>query len=181
MVRNTFNGTAASPLSLVEALYLNGELVTDLVIPNGVESIGQYAFYDCHCLKSITIPNSVTSIGGDAFYHCAGELTVNCNIPSNTTSTDGAFYASEFTKVTIGDSVTSIGNFAFWACHSLKGVYCKPTTPPTGGPSMFSYIDKNYNTVPLGCKIYVPTNSVNAYKAAKYWSDYALYIQGYDF
>ncbi|MBR0338761.1 MAG: leucine-rich repeat protein [Alistipes sp.] len=176
-----FNGTAASPLSLVEALYLNGELVTDLVIPNGVESIKQYAFYDCHCLKSITIPNSVTSIGGDAFYQCAGELTVNCNIPSATTSTDGAFYASEFTKVTIGDSVTSIGNFAFWACHSLKGVYCKPTTPPTGGPSMFSYIDKSHNNVPLGCKIYVPTNSVSAYKAAEDWRNYRSYIVGYDF
>jgi hypothetical protein len=34
---------------------------------------------------------------------------------------------------------------------------------------------------PIGCKIYVPTASVNAYKSAQYWSDYAAYIEGYDF
>ena len=117
----------------------------------------------------------MTFIGYHVFEGCTGELTLNCNFDY------GDIEGSEFTKVTIGDSVTSIGNFAFWACHSLKGVYCKPTTPPTGGPSMFSYIDKSHNNVPLGCKIYVPTNSVSAYKAAEDWRNYRSYIVGYDF
>jgi len=44
--------------------------LTSVTIPNSVTSIGNRAFYDCSGLTSITIPNSVTSIGGDAFYNC---------------------------------------------------------------------------------------------------------------
>lgn len=45
---------------------------------------------------------------------------------------------------------------------------------------MFSYLD-GYDYRPIGCKIYVPTASVSAYKAASHWSDYASYIVGYEF
>ncbi len=83
----------------------------------------------------------------------------------------------------IPNSVTSIGYYAFKDCTSLKEVYCKPTTPPTGGDYMFSYNDSGYSNgyKPIGCKIYVPRNSVNTYKSASYWEDYASYIEGYDF
>ena len=59
-------------------LYLNGELVTDLVIPEGVTSISQYAFVGCSGLKSIVIPNSVTRIGYSAFNGCSNleEMTI---------------------------------------------------------------------------------------------------------
>jgi hypothetical protein len=53
-------------------------------------------------------------------------------------------------------------------------VYCKPTTPPSGDEYMF-------NDNASGRKIYVPRGSVNAYKNAEYWSDYADDIVGYDF
>ncbi|MBQ5635849.1 MAG: leucine-rich repeat protein, partial [Alistipes sp.] len=81
---------------------------------------------------------------------------------------------SSLTSVTIPDSVTSIGEYAFYDCDSLKNVYCKPTTPPQGGYSMFY-------SIASGRKIYVPTASVNAYKSAQYWSNYASYIVGHDF
>ena len=51
-------------------LYLNGKLVTDLVIPEGVTAIYGYAFYNCKSLKSVTIPASMTSIGSSAFAGC---------------------------------------------------------------------------------------------------------------
>lgn len=70
--------------------------------------------------------------------------------------------------------VTSIGERAFAWCESLISVYCKATTPPTGGSNMF------YSNA-SGRKIYVPRNSVEAYKSAEYWSDYASDIEGYDF
>ena len=60
----------ANPLYYAGNLYLNGELVTDLVIPNGVTSIGSDAFRGCTSLTSVTIPDSVTSIGSDAFAGC---------------------------------------------------------------------------------------------------------------
>ena len=65
-----FGSYNANPLSYAHNLYLNGELVTDLVIPDGVASIGIDAFYGCTSLTSITIPNSVTSIGAWAFQYC---------------------------------------------------------------------------------------------------------------
>lgn len=65
-----FDGSDANPLDSNTDLYLNGELVTELTIPNGVTSIGDYAFEDYDSLISVTIPNSVTSIGGDAFDDC---------------------------------------------------------------------------------------------------------------
>ena len=65
-----FESSDSNPLSYAHHLYLNGEEVKDLVIPNSVTSIGSYVFYYCSGLTSVTIPNSVTSIGSLAFYSC---------------------------------------------------------------------------------------------------------------
>ena len=59
-----------NPLFYAHHLYLNGEEVKDLVIPNSVTSIGNYAFERCSGLTSVTIPNSVTSIEWGAFSDC---------------------------------------------------------------------------------------------------------------
>ena len=73
--------------------------LTSVTIGDGVMSIGTYAFYDCSSLTSITIPNSVTSIENNAFKKC-----------------------SSLTSITIPNSVTNIGLGAFSFCSSLKSV-----------------------------------------------------------
>ena len=122
---------------------------TTYTIPDSVTTIGETAFANCNRLTSVNIPDSVKTIGNDAFEYC-GSLT----------------------SVTIPNSVTTIGDYAFSECRSLTSVYCKATTPPLFG----DYVFVNNGS---GRKIYVPTESVEAYKSA--WSGYASSIIGYNF
>ena len=119
-----FESSDSNPLSYAHHLYLNGEEVKDLVIPNSVTSIGSYVFYYCSGLTSVTIPNSVTSIGSLAFYSCRGLTSVT--IPNSVTSIGGRAFelCSGLTSVTIGSGVTSIGTEAFSDCRKILDVYC---------------------------------------------------------
>jgi len=86
--------------------------IKNLVLTDGVTSIGDNAFSGCSSLSSITIPDGVTSIGYSAFYGCSA-LT-NIKIPNGVTSIGGwSFGDSGLTSVTIPDSVTSIDEGAF--------------------------------------------------------------------
>ena len=150
-----------------------------IAIPNSVTSIEDYAFVDCRLLRSIAIPDGITSIGAGTFYNCSSLTSVT--IPDSvTTIGNSAFYeCSSLTSVTIPDSVTTIGWYAFAICSSLKEVYCTPTTPPVA----LSYDDYWYafSGNASGRKIYVPRNSVSAYRSKSHWSDYGFDIVGYDF
>ena len=108
--------------SYVVAWDSNRKNIKNVIINNGVTSIGNFAFSDCTSLTNITIPNSVTSIGVDAFYYCTS-LT-NITIPNSVTSIGGkAFvFCRSLTSITISDSVTSIGGDAFGSCESLTSI-----------------------------------------------------------
>ena len=96
--------------------------ILNVVIEDGVTSIGCSAFWDCSGLTNITIPNGVTSIGDFAFYKCSS-LT-NVTIPNGVTSIGNSVFSSCFslTSVTIPNGVTSIGRFAFWDCSGLTNI-----------------------------------------------------------
>ena len=129
-----FQSSYSNPLYYAKKLYLNGELITDLTIPEGVTSIGTDAFYYCSSLTSITIPDSVTSIGSSAFYKCSSLTSIN--IPDSVTSIgDFAFSGcSSLTSITIPEGVTSIGWYAFSGCSSLTSI-----TIPDSVTSIGSY------------------------------------------
>ena len=155
------------------AFYECSSLVS-INIPDSVTSIERAAFYECSSLVSINIPDSVTSIERAAFYGCTS--LENVTIPENVTSIGTRAFenCSSLMSITIPNGVTSIGDGAFNGCSSLAIVYCKPTTPPVGGSSMFK---GNAS----GRKIFVPTESVEAYKTASYWSSFKSDIVGCDF
>ena len=184
--------TSANPLNNQAVLYLNGVKVTNLVIPSDIEVLNFAAFAGCLSLESVTIPESVTRIGNDAFYRCTNIRKVsmsdgvtsigsyafyNCSALKDLTlsakiSTIGssAFYScSNLEGVSLPSGVTSIGESAFYGCKALASVECWAVTPPRGADNMFGNNASNR-------KIYVPSYSVDAYKEAEYWSNYASYI-----
>ena len=95
----SFSYYTANPLYYAKNLYLNNELVTELVIPDTVTEIKAYAFCNCSNLTSVVIPDSVTTIRSYAFYNC-----------------------SSLTSVVIPDSVTKIDFYAFDGCSSLTSI-----------------------------------------------------------
>ena len=114
-----FGGSSANPLYYAGNLYLNDELVTELVIPEGVTSIGSYVFRSCSSLTEVMIGAGVTSIGSSAFYGCSNltEINYNAMAVADLTSDSNVFYnagsVSDGTTVIFGESVTSIPAYLF--------------------------------------------------------------------
>ena len=106
-----------------KTLYIDGTKIEgDLIISEGVKSIGDYAFSGCSGLTSVTIPDSVTSIGSGVFLYCSGLTSVTIG-NGVTRIGDGAFsHCDGLTSVTIPDSVTRIGGSAFWCCSGLTSI-----------------------------------------------------------
>ena len=132
-------------------------------------TIGNRAFHSAY-INSITIPPTVTTIG-DLSLSLLYNLT-NLVIPDTVTTIIQSSITSNanLTDITIGSGVTSIGNAAFGFDDSLVNFTIKAVTPPTAGEAMFYECDNL-------SKIYVPAESVNAYKAASGWSTYASKIE----
>ena len=111
----------ANPLEFAHHLYVNGNEVKDLVIPDGVTSLDN-RFSGCVGLTSVSIPGSVTEIGKDAFSGCSGLTSATIG---NGVTKIGEFafsYCTSLTSVSIPNSVTSIGSAAFQYCNSLESV-----------------------------------------------------------
>ena len=96
--------------------------ISKVIIPDGVTSIGNNAFFECTSLTSITIPDSVTSIGGAAFFKCTSLASII--IPDSVTSIGAATfkYCTSLTSIIIPDSVTSIGAATFDGCQFLTSI-----------------------------------------------------------
>ena len=96
--------------------------LASVVIPKGVTSIGNWAFYDCSSLTSVVIPEGVTSIGIRAFCGCTSLTSIV--IPEGVTYIGWeAFYGcSSLASIVIPEGVTSIGERAFYDCSSLTSV-----------------------------------------------------------
>ncbi len=96
---HTTGNCMGNPMYCATNLFLNDELVTEIVIPEGITEIKDYSFFGFDSLKSVTITNGVTEIGTGAFEGC-----------------------SSLEKITIPEGVTYIGSWSFDGCKSLKSI-----------------------------------------------------------
>ena len=141
-----------NPLSYAHKLYLNGSLVEDLTIPDGVTSIGASAFSGCGDLTSVTIPTSVTNIGSSAFFGCNGLTAVHvtdfaawCNISfsDNPLSYAHKLYLNGSLVeglLTIPDGITRIGTSAFSGCSDLTSVTIPASVTSIGDNAFFGCV-----------------------------------------
>lgn len=120
----------------------------DVVIPNNVTSIGEYAFRDCTSLASVLIPNGVTSIGYSAFSGCTSLVSII--IPDSVTSIDRmAFYGcTSLTSITIPDSVTDIDRMTFSGCISLSSIEIPDSVISIRSGAFFSCVSLKRITIP---------------------------------
>ena len=121
--------------------------LANIAVSDGVKSIGNYAFSMCTNLENITIPNGLTSIGNYAFSNCS---KIECII--------------------IPDSIKNIDVKAFDSCAKLARVIVKALTPPI-------LQEESLGGVPKTCVFEVPSEAVEAYKSAEYWSAVANQIK----
>lgn len=131
-----FSYPDANPLRRGADLYVDNKLVTDVTIPDGVKSIGKYAFYGYSSLKSISFPSSIRSIGEDAFSDCtnldevyATNIEDWCKIKFEDEFSNPIFYARKIyidgelaTDITIPKGITKICDYAFVNCETITNV-----------------------------------------------------------
>lgn len=117
--------TYGNPLCYGADLYLNGKLVTDLVIPSDISKLKFAAFAGCNSLTSVTLPSNVVSVGKSAFYECVS--LANLTIANGVTTLGDSVFAncSSLTEVTLPNSITNIGARAFSRCTSLTAFHGK--------------------------------------------------------
>ncbi len=110
--------------------YAYRTVILDVIIEDGVTTVGDYAFYCCTTLTSIAVPKSVTRIGGSAFLGCYG-----------------------LTSVTIPGSITSIGDRAFNNCRNLTAMIVESgNTTYDSRNNCNAIIETATNTLIAGCK-----------------------------
>ena len=154
--------------------------INEVIIGNGITTIGRHAFFSCHALESVTIPNSVTTIGEGVFACCESLCAFYGKFASSDNRcliVDGelnSFAPMGLTEYAIPNSVTTIGGHAFSMFDNDDFiVYCKPVNPPH-----FSGYDIESPFI-NDVKIYVPAQSINRYREADGWKKYSIF--GYYF
>ena len=172
----------SNPLYCAKNLYLNNELVENLVIPDGVETIQPRTFWGADCITSLTIPSSVKKIGQKAFWFCVNLRSIT--IPSSVTTIENdAFSYIIYTtskstanvKVYIDDISTWINNSYGIGFKKASGVSRKYMELYIGGSRVTDLVIPSSIT-DLGeyCLPYISLNSVTLHQEMERINEYAF-------
>lgn len=173
--------------------------LTSVTVDNSVTSIKQGAFAFCTTLKEVILPPTLTEIAYDAFSNCTALAAIDipagvsdigvsafqkCNalktlkFPARLKAIKGkTLYQNQaLASVTLPDSLESMAVYSIASCPSLREVYAPGKTPAALDPDMEPFYQLDMSAITL----YVPQESVEAYKAAPVWKDFGK-VQGHDF
>lgn len=155
-----FYDKTANPLWEAQNLRLDGEIVDDLIIPDGIISVGKYTFCNAKRVESVTFPATVTAIGEDAFYGCSNIERINvatieswCNLAYSFAAYDLYIGEEILTDLTIPASVTSICANAFTGCKSLTSVFIPGNVIDIGKEAFYNCKALTNITISEGVKI----------------------------
>ena len=139
-----------------------GTNITSMVLSDKITSVGNTAFADCTELVNLKLPSGLTTFGNGLVSYCTKLESIT--IPSGVTKIGNMslMSCSSITTLEIPSGVTSMGFNAIYGMSSLESIICRPVIPPTLENDNIFYNTNN-------CLIYVPAESVNAYKTANIW------------
>ena len=102
--------------------YRSRNNLTEIILDEGIRSLGEYTFYKCEKISSVDVPDSVTSIGRAVFANCSSLASADIGDSITSIERDGYYGCTSLTSVTIPDSVTSLGQGAFFKCSALESI-----------------------------------------------------------
>ena len=117
-----FANENSNPLSQCGSLRLNNEEVKELIIPEGVTAVKQYAFYNCESAKTLIIPNSLTQLANNAFMNCKNITNLTIGTSLEECSGDN-FAGCRFEKLTISDGFGNLKLTGSWDNLSIHELY----------------------------------------------------------
>ena len=155
--------------SLPDSLFMNCSKLASIVISASVKKIGKMAFYKCTNLKDVVVEEGLTTVGTYAF-RLSG-LEKICLPNTVTTLEQNAFYdCQQLRKIVLGTGVEVIDRGSFKSCTNLTEMFVLGASVPECASDNVFYLEgSDYGTENL--KIYVPTDMLESYYAADYWSD----------
>lgn len=156
--------------SIGTSAFMSCSNIEDITIPNTVTSIGTYAFSNCISLQTVTLPNSITTLPDSTFRECDNLAMINSdnigefNIPSGVITLGYGLFTSCYALqyLIIPSTVTTIEKNILQGCRDVL-VVCNAVNPPALTDTLGGSI----------AQIRVPSASVEAYKSASGWSQYA--------
>lgn len=133
-----FDGVNSTPMIWASELYIGGNILTEVVIPNEITEISRYAFYKCTTLKNVTFHDGITAIGENAFSGCSALQSID--LPNSVlTIGDKAFNECRNIKTfTLPDKLIAIGASAFYGCGGLNDVVLPDTVTSIGSAAFMA-------------------------------------------
>ena len=166
LLKFEFTGQNGNPLQYPHHLYVDGEEVTEVSIPESITTIGAHTFYGCSEITSVTGGRNLTNIGASAFRGC--EKLKYFYFPGGVKNIEASTFegCKRMTEVRIGSGVETIGNRAFYDCPLLR-IYNYAEFPQNCGTNTFSVVKSN-------CKLFIHADSQDLYNVHQDWYEFNI-------